>query len=492
MKVAFIGGGIGAMTSALLLRRQGLDVTVFERGSRLGGRLAYEEGEGYKIDQGPTIVLLPETLLGIMEEAGISRHKLPLLPCDPMYNIHYADGTVLRKWRDTDRQAEELESLSPGAGKGFRSFMEDMRPLFQQGQSSLLGRPFLRRRDFFNWANLSLLLKFRAYSSVRKQVSRYFKDERIIDAYSLQTLYIGGAPFQSPSLYALLPYAEHAFGVWYLKGGYASLVNVMEEEMEKQGVAIYRNAYVEKIITKGRRCTGIVVGGDERQFDAVVYNGDFPHLSTLFPQGVKKPPVKSYKPSSGCVLLYLGLNRRYEDAAAHQFFLPDSLTGSLRRIFIEGRMPNDPSFYVFYPSAIDSDVAPDGESVMYMLIPAPPEGKVDWVTETPQLIAKVLEEAEKRGFPGLRDAIRWQSVRTPQDAVLEGLYQGGSFGIAPTLSQSALFRPQIVPYDIEGLYAVGASVHPGGGIPIVMQGARLLANQLLKERCSHGNSRKLG
>lgn len=480
MEVGIVGGGVGGLTTALLLSHRGVQVTLYERSDTLGGRLAYQEGGGYRIDQGPTIVLLPEMILSILQEGGIDRSRIPLMECDPLYKIHYADGTHLVKHRSIERQLEELDAKFPDEAEGFRKFMRDMEASFTEGKKAFLDRPFLRKSEFYTVRNIAILTKLKAYKSVRRLVGQYFKKEKLKDAFSLQTLYIGGAPFESPALYSLLPYAEHAYGVWYLKGGYAALVSLLEEELVKRGVVIKKNTAVESLLIDHGICRGLVTAQGEQLHDSVVYNGEFPGMNALLPTKVR-PPAKFYKPSSGCVLVYLGLNRQWPEAGVHQFFLPPSLTTGLEQIFNEGRLPDDPSFYVFYPSAIDKDAAPDGESVMYILIPVPPVGKVDWRNDTAPLVEHVLREAERRGFPGLGQAIRWMDVRTPEDAENDGLYQGGSFGIAPILTQSAVFRPQIVPYPIEQLYAVGASVHPGGGIPIVMQGAKLLAARMLAQ-----------
>lgn len=502
MRIAIVGAGIGGLVTALMLRKQGIEVDVYESKAVIGGRLAFEQGMEYRIDQGPTIVLLPEMLLSLLEEAGISRDSIPLMACEPLYRIHYKDGTVFHKYRDQAKQITELDKWFPGESEGFKRYMVDMQQSFVEGKQAFLERPFLRKKDFFSKQNIKLLAKLSAHRSAQSMAARYFKDERLIDAFSLQTLYIGGAPFNSPALYTLLPYAEHAFGIWYVKGGYASILEVITAALKEHSINLYLEAPVERLITEGEVCTGIVVNGETKSYDAVVYNGDFPQINPLLSsvqeaakgsmlsvsnrkaRTVKRALSKtsSYKPSSGCVLIYLGLDRQWSEASTHQFFLPASLTAGLKQIFEEQRIPDDPSFYIFYPSAIDPDAAPPGQSVMYMLIPSPPAtGKVDWEVETTKLVERVLEEAEQRGFPGLRKAIRWKSIRTPEQALGDGLYQGGSFGIAPILSQSALYRPQIAPFPIERLYAVGASIHPGGGVPIVLQGARILSQHLSKE-----------
>ncbi|WP_379130009.1 phytoene desaturase family protein [Paenibacillus sp. sgz500958] len=505
-RVAIVGGGIGGLTAALLLSKRGQEITLFERASQVGGRIAFEENGRYRIDQGPTIVLLPEMLLEILEEGGISPQSIELLRCDPLYRIHFKNGRTLTKVNGNEAQAAEIEKSFPGEGKGFIRFMKDMSKLFPGGKASFLERRFKTRKEFFSFRNLSLMARLQAYKSLRDAVGHYFHSEELKDAFSLQSLYIGGAPFRTPGIYTMLPYAEHAFGVWMLKGGYGELPRIMEQELEQRGVRIQRNTAVDSLIVESGRCRGVVVQGELLHFDAVLYNGDFPHLGGLLPQGETgnsstphegihpklakgmnslSSPKRKFIPSSGCLLIYAGASKRWEESLTHQFFLPDSLNDSLRELFDRGQIPVKPSYYVFNPSALDESAAPPGESVLYFLIPVPAGQGIDWEAAAGPLADQVLADAERRGFPGLSESVVWRKVRTPADAELEGLYGGGSFGIAPVLSQSGVFRPQPKPYPIEGLYAAGASVHPGGGVPIVMQGARLAVQELMKEMNEH-------
>ncbi|MFB8376678.1 phytoene desaturase family protein [Paenibacillus taichungensis] len=482
-RAAIVGAGIGGLTSALLLNKQGWDVTIYERGSRVGGRIGYEQEGDYRIDQGPTIVLLPEMLLGILEEAGVDRSKIELLRCDPLYRVHYSSGRVMTKMTAREQQAEEIERLFPGESQGFSKFMKDMDTLFPAGRAAFLERAFPRKRDFFTPSLMSLMGRLRAHKSVRKAVGDYFQHEELLDAYSLQSLYIGGSPFGTPGIYSLLPYAEHEYGIWMVKGGYAALPAILEQELISRGGRIVLNTEVTGLNIKNGVCEGIETAAGAENVDAVIYNGDFPHLSGLLGQtsdGSRKR--KPYRPSSGCVLIYAGVDKTWDDATTHQFFLPPSLDGSLREVFDQRRIPAKSSFYVFNPAALDETAAPPGQSVLYFLIPVPDADGVDWPRESEVLAERVLEEAEQRGFPGLRGAIKWQKIRTPADAERDGLYGGGSFGIAPVLFQSGVYRPQPKPFPaIRGLYAAGASVHPGGGVPIVMQSARMAVNLLTKE-----------
>lgn len=507
MSVGIIGGGVGGMMTALLLARQGKQAVLYERHTTLGGRLAYEtDGLNYRIDRGPTIVLLPQMLLSLLSEAGIAESEVELMLCDPLYYIHYADGSRLTKYRDAQRMAEELERLFPGEGAGVQRYMSDMTALFSAAKAQFLERSFLRKREFFTPRNLGLLGKLQVHLSARQLAGRYFSREQAIDAFSLQTLYVGGMPSGSPSLYTFIPYAEHAFGIWYMRGGYAGLAELLGDRLQDAGVEVRLGASgeIDEIVARQGKVSALrTKAGVEHRHNTVVFNGDYPHLAPLLP-GVKLPDTrKDYAPSSGTIMIYIGADRRWGAAGdhvstdstdqsvnMHQFFLPSSLTASLKRL-ARGEMPGEaeeaPAYYVFNPCALDDQAAPPSHSVLYVLIPFPLSSErrlsaEEWRERGEQLAEKVLADAESRAFPGLRAAIRWQSIRTPADGEAEGWYRGGSFGIAPTWLQSGVFRPQIVPYKIDGLYSVGASIHPGGGIPIVMQGAKLVADHIVKER----------
>lgn len=479
MEVAVVGGGIGGMMTALLLTRAGAKVTLFEKSDRLGGRLRFEEHGPYRIDQGPTIVLLPEMILEGLEAAGIDRSRLSLLPCDPLYAMHFADGSRFLKYRGVTRQLDEIRREFPGEEAGFLRFFTDMYESYHTGKAVFLERAFYKKRDMLTVKQLKTLYRLQAFRSVRSLARRYFRDRRLQDAYSLQTLYIGGGPAHSPGLYSIIPFSEHAFGIWYVKGGYAHLSEVLAEELADRKVTVHLDTPVTGLVLQEGVCNGLVAKGQEQPFDAVIYNGDFPHLHDFVPE--QALPRRTYQPSSGCVLVYLGVGKRWNHETVHQFFLPERFEAGMDAIFRHGNVPEDPSFYTFSPVVIDPEAAPTGESVLYFLIPVPVSNAIDWQTAAPPLVEHVLKEAERRAFPGLREAIRWKKIRTPHEAKQDGLYEGGSFGIAPTLWQSGAFRPQNKPTSYRGLYAVGASTHPGGGIPIVIQGARTLSQTLIKE-----------
>lgn len=494
MKALIAGGGIGGMIGALLLRKQGLDVTLLEKEDRLGGRLQFAQHGEFKIDKGPTIVLLPEMFRKVMQMAGIPDHEYELIRLNSMYDIHFHDGKTYTKYAEEAKQLNEIERVFPGESAGFTRFMADMRVRFKKGNEAFLSRPFLTKSSFFNLETLSSLVKMKAYKGVESGLSDYFTDPDLINAYALQTLYIGGNPYTTPSIYSLVSFSEHEHGVYYVKGGYASIVELLERYLTSAGVEVQCGTPVDRVCLNGTKAEGVESNGQLIKADVIVLNGDFPGAETLL--GQKK---RTYRPSSGCFLLYLGVDKIYKNKGMHQFYLSESFKQNMRDIFQDQKLPGDPSVYVFNPSVTDPSLAPDGKSAMYVLVPVPSGEAVDWEKEKTAFSERVLSLLEKNGFKGLQDAIEWMEIRTPKEAMAEGLFGGGSFGIAPALSQSGIFRPQVKVKGFDNVYAAGASVHPGGGVPIVMQGAAMMADavandyktQLEKRRNDHEYSTRV-
>lgn len=481
MDIAIVGAGIGGLTTALLLNKQGHKVTIYEKSEEVGGRIKFQRHGPYKIDQGPTIVLLPQMIQNVLRVAEVDPEILDLVPCEPLYDLIYPDGATFTKWRDVSKQLSEIERVFPGEGPQYLSYMTQLAKTFQAGEAAFLSQLFLNKKDFLTTRNIKLLVQSRAYKTTNQYVRRYYKHQRLQEAYSLQTLYIGGVPSQTPALYSLISYSEHAHGIWYLRGGYARFIEKLEKECLDRGVRIQKATEVDEILVQHQSAKGVRLGSEKVVHDAVVYNGDFPHLKKLLPQNAQPNTKTSFTPSTGCLLIYAGVKKRWPQALMHQFFMPDEFDKHMASVSKGMELPDDPAFYVFNPVALDAQAAPPNESVLYFLVPVSSQtSSLDKESFKP-LVEKVLREAERRRFDGLREQLTWLDFRTPQDALSDGLYQGGSFGVAPLLSQSGGFRPQVAPYKIKGLYSVGASVHPGGGVPIVMQGALLLSQYLAKE-----------
>lgn len=476
MKIAIIGGGIGGMVSALLLQKNGYEVSIYEQKEKLGGRLTHVQQDGYTIDEGPTIVLLPDILKEMLESCGISSDELPLYRCDPMYQMVFSDGSTYTKHASMSKQLAYMEEAYPGEGENLERFLHDMKNTFQVGVPMFLDRDFIKKRDFLTANNVYTLWKLKAYENTRKLAKRYFAHPNLQEAYSFQTLYIGGNPFTTPAIYNLIAFSEHEHGIWYLQGGYHSLVPLLEKKLKQAGVTIHYQTKVTSLEVKEQQVVGLHTPHTYIPYDMIVTNGDYPVSEKLLPSPFQK---KQFEASSGCYLLYIGLKHLYKDIPVHRFVMSQDTKQHMDEVFKDKKIPTSPSIYTFNPSLIDDTLAPANHSVLYALVPVPSGVDLDWETEP--FKEQILTRLENSGFTNLKKQIEWIQIRTPQQAEQDGLFQGGSFGLAPTLLQSAAFRPQIKPTSLENFYAVGASVHPGGGIPIVLKGAKLLVDTIIQD-----------
>ena len=235
MKTIIVGSGVGGLITALYLSKRGEEVVMYEKDPQAGGRLACVEKDGYKIDKGPTIVLLPHMIYDILEEVGIGRDELELVRIDPLYRLSYPDGFDFVKWSDIDKQLEEIGRVFPGEENHFLAYLEQMKWRFKKGKEAFLDRSFVKKRTFFSPDSIKTLWKLKAYQTVKGQAESYFSHPRLQEAFSFQTLYIGGAPYNSPAMYSLVPFSEHHHGIWYVKGGYASLVHLLVKKLEERG-----------------------------------------------------------------------------------------------------------------------------------------------------------------------------------------------------------------------------------------------------------------
>ena len=214
--------------------------------------------------------------------------------------MRFPDGVNYTKYADEQQQLEELQRVFPSEVEGFKRFMREGRYRFELGMQSFLEKDFVNRKDFWTAGNVKTLLKLKPYQTIQRLLSRYFKDERLQTAYALQSLYIGGNPFQTPGMYSLISFAEHEQGVHYLKGGYASLITVLENELDRRNVMVHLNSEVTQIHTNHQVVTGIETEMGIKDYDAIIFNGDFPSASKLLGETSKR----SFVPSFGMFPLY--------------------------------------------------------------------------------------------------------------------------------------------------------------------------------------------
>ncbi len=487
-RAVVIGAGLGGLSAAIHLARQGWQVDVIERNARSGGRMNVIREQGFTIDMGPTMLMMPEVVENIFRACGRDiKDYLSWTRLTPAYTIVWPDGSQLNMGGSIDEMIAHMQEFAPEDKDRIRPFIGKMKGKYDNARYNFIERSFNSLRDLTHPQTLRGLVKALPLESVYKFVSKNITNEKLRQALTFQTLYLGMSPYACPSIYALLPYIEMEFGVWFPKGGTIALADALETLLRELGGNLHFNQPVERITMEGKQATGVrTCDGRNWQADVVVCNLDVPMAyKTLLPPEVRRKHTDARidKHDFGCsgYLLYLGVKQIPSEWGHNMIVLSDNYRQIIDDICVHHILPRDPAMHVCIPTRTDPTLAPPGHDVVYVLVPCPnTDAKIDWKREAPLLRERVLTKLENEGLPGLRDNIVFEREFTPPEfESLYGCCAGAAYsGLTPSFLQSAYFRPHSRSEDVNGLYFVGASTHPGGGVPIVLTSGRLAAEEI--------------
>jgi phytoene desaturase len=486
MNLVVIGSGFGGLSAAIRLSAQGHQVTVVEKRDKPGGRAyVYQQG-GFSFDGGPTIITVPYLIHELFELGGKKTEDyLKLVPLNPFYNVRFPDGSVFHYNSDSDYLIEQIRAFNPADVEGYHRFSTAAENVFKKGLP-LMEQPFTYFTDMLKVA--PDLIKLQTYKSVTSFVNQYIKDDRLRQVFSFHPLLIGGNPFQSTSIYAMLHKLEQEFGIWFPLGGTGALVNALVRLFREMGGQLLLNTSVSEIAINEKTgyATGVYLeGGDFLPADAVVSNADvaFTYLK-LVPQRFRRyysdRKIKRLRYSMSLFVLYFGTNRKYDHMAHHEILMGPRYRGLMQDIFDRKHLAEDFSLYLHHPSATDPSLAPPGCDCWYVLSPVPHlGGKTDWKTRAKAYRDAIIHYLERHYLPDLSQHIVTEHYIDPlhfRDTLNSHL--GSAFSVEPILTQSAWFRPHNRSEDIPNLYLVGAGTHPGAGLPGVMSSGKIVAQMI--------------
>ena len=486
-KVAIIGAGPGGLASALLLGKSGVDVTVFERSAAVGGRNKVFDREGFKFDLGPTFFHYPEVIEDIFKAVGKDAHEeLNLHRLDMNYRLIFGQGGQLDCTSDLDEMTERIRGLSgDGNAEAFRRYVVDNRLKLQKSKACLQ-EPWYGPTDLLSKRAMRVAGVLRPQRSVAGDLMKLFDDDRLMLAMSFQTKYLGMSPFNCPSLFTMLAFLEYEYGIFHPMGGLGSVSERMASIAKDLGVTFRMNEAVESVIMDGKTIKGVRTSEGEFYADKVVMNADFANgMTQLFPDNVRKKwsnkKLDKKKYSCSTYMIYLGIDKVYEDLPHHQIYASANYEQNLEDIEKNHKLTwDDPSVYVQNACVVDPSLAPEGCSTVYALVPVSHvHENIDWSKEKDAYRDRVLDQIEaKLGFENLRDHIVTEMIITPEDWG-DHCYRGAVFNLAHGLDQMLWRRPKNQFDEINNLYLVGGGTHPGSGLPVIYESARISSKLLL-------------
>lgn len=487
-KAIVIGAGFGGLAAAIRLQAQGLQVTLIEKNEKLGGHAYQIKKDGYTFDMGPSLVTAPDIIQDVFQSAGKNMEDyLDLIYLDPFYRIFYHDGTHLDYTGDSDEMKAQMAKFDKKDAANYDRFMDYIEKIYNAVIVDGLGaRPF-GFGTLFEFLPRAIRLKALqpAYSVVKK----FFRDPKNRFAFSFHPLFIGGSPFRSPSVYLMIPYLEKHGGVWFTKGGMYSVVEAFEKVFREIGGTVLTNCEASEIAVEDRRVTGVIANGEYHKADVVISNGHFAHtyMELIKPEHRRKwtdRRVKKLAYGMSTFLIYLGVKKQYPRLLHHTLILSERYKTLVKDIFDRKILADDFSMYLHVPTRTDAEMAPPGCESMYILVPVPNlDADIDWEEMAQPYADKIIDFLEKDfGMEDLRENIEVLELFTPEDFKHQrNNYIGSAWGVEPKMTQTASFRPGNRSEDIQGLYLVGASTHPGAGVPGVLLTAQATEKAIMED-----------
>ena len=474
-QIVIIGAGFGGLAAAIRLQAKGMRVTLLEKNAKVGGHAYQLVRDGYTFDMGPSIITAPDLIQSVFACAGVRiEDYLDLVKLDPFYRIYFHDGSSFDYTDDGEQMKRQMAQFNTRDADNYDSFMAHTRQLYDAVITDGLGAtPF----DLLTMiAFLPRALRLQALMPAYNFVKKYFDDLRHRFTFSFHPLFIGGNPFRAPAVYLMIPYLEKTGGVWFCKGGMYSLVQALENVFKELGGVVETGTEVEQIVVENRKAEGIVAEGKFYEADAIISNADFVHTygELIKPEHRKKwsdNKLRKTQYSMSAFLIYLGVNKKYPQLKHHTLILSERYKGLVDDIFDNKVLPDDFSMYLHIPSQTDPTMAPEGCESMYVLIPVPNlESGINWQKIKKTYADNVLTFLENDfGLTDLKRSIEVLETFTPADFKKQrNNHLGSAWGVEPKLTQTAYFRPHNRSEEIQRLYFVGASTHPGAGVPGVL------------------------
>jgi len=479
MNVIVIGAGVGGLAAAIGLAARGASVTVLEKNAAVGGKLNVWEQDGFRFDTGPHVLTMLWALEEVFENAGRRLGDvLDLVRLDTVCRYHFEDGQTLDAPGSPEDAARAIAAFAPADEAGFRRFLD-----YAHQVSDATTEPFLKQ-DFGasvrgipspqQWGQLTSFLALKPWRTLRGVVREHFTDPRLRQVFELYALYSGSHPDRASGIFATVADVQWREGTYYVRGGLYQLAQALRDAAEHLGVSFQTCTEAAEIIVKQGWARGVQTRCGDRLFaDAVVCNADcLSALTSLVPHSArrqwKEPRVEKIEPSTSAFLLLLGVKGEYPQLAHHNSFLAADGEAEFESIFDAQKPADDPTIGVACQSVTDPTKAPPGCTNLFVMTNPPAlSPHFDWTTEAARYREIVLSKLERMGLTDLRERIVVEQLWTPLD--LESryhAYRGAIYGLSSNGWRQGFLRPPQVSPDVSGLYFVGGSTHPGGGVPL--------------------------
>ena len=479
MKSIFIiGSGFSSISASTYLAKKGYNVTVFEKNSTIGGRARQFKKNGFTFDIGPSWYWMPDVFERYFNDFGKKvKDYYKLEKLNPAYEVYFSTLDSVKIGDSLEKICEEFESIEPGSGDILKNYMKKAEKHYEIAVKDMVYKPGISPLELVNSKTVVRLKYF--LTSVKKEVERYFKNEKLSQILQFPVLFLGAKPSNTPAFYNFMNQADFGLGTWHPKKGMYSVIKGMQRLAEETGVTFKTNQNVEKIIVKRNSVSGIVVNGAEKYCEVLISGADYHHTESLLEAKFRSYDQnywerKTFAPSS--LLFFVGLDKKIKNVSHHTLFFDVDFDLHASEIYDNPKWPSKPLFYGNFPSITDHSMAPNGKEACFFLIPIAP-GISDSEKTREKYFNIIIDRLEKLTNQSLRDQILFKESFCVNDFEKEyNSYKGNAYGLANTLKQTAFLRPKMISKKVKNLYFTGQLTVPGPGVPPSIISGKIVSN----------------
>ncbi len=486
-KALVIGSGVAGLAVALRLRRKNYHVEVFESNSYVGGKIHNLEIDGYRFDTGPSLFTLPElvdelfSLFGELHSDFFTYQKK-----DRICNYFWEDGTRFSALADRDefvKQASQTFHVDP---EELENYLNRAREKYDLTSHIFLEKSLHKVSSYFSLDVLKSLLnmwKLDINTSLHAYNDSSFDDPRLVQFFDRFATYNGSSPYKTPGIMSMIPHLEMDLGTYLPKGGMQSISQSLYDFAVKQGVKFHTSTSVTEILTKGSDVSGIVAGGQQIEGDIVISNSDvFSSYTNLLKDKLPPKKIINQERSSSAIIFYWGIRKEFPELDLHNIFFSHKYKEEFKAIFEDQTLIDDPTVYVNITSKQEQNDAPKGCENWFVMINAPGNFGQDWDQMIVESRKNIIDKLSRILKIDLENLIECEEILEPRTIESKtSSHRGSLYGASSNSKFAAFLRHPNFTSKIKGLYFCGGSVHPGGGIPLSLLSAKIVASLIPEE-----------